>query len=228
MRTSVIVAIAMIALVGFAIRAQRRHSAPVYVVDVAHAQPAAQPEGKGPPKPPPQKGGKQVIITRGPQSPPIWKTEVTGDFQTTADAARQDALKKAAEQLREYMAERVPEYRFKPTPKYLTDNRMIDEVPPEEEILNKVPGEPTMYRQKVTLELRDEQLTQLLSEDRQVRSVDRLWYGGRILGGIVVALLALIGYVRLDDWTKGYFSLALKFTALTLAVAGVVLLWWLV
>src|SRR5262249_4326533 len=152
---------------------------------------------------------------------------VTGDFETTPDAARKDALLKAAGQVAGYMKDRFPGFRYQPTPKFLTDHRMVDEAAPDSEVIDILPDKPTMHKQKGTIELRDYHPAQLLKQGRRERSVDRFRQGGRAPGGIVGALLALIGYVRLDDWTKGYFSLALKFTALTLAVAGIALLCWL-
>ncbi len=232
MRTSVIVALLMVGLVAVGIRMQRRHWA-VCAESVAYAdQPAPPAEVEKAPAKAEKKDKSHApgLLSRVPQTPapPIWKTEVTGDFETTPEVARKDALLKAAGQVAGYMQDRFPGFRYQPTPKFLTDHRMVDEAAPESEIIDSLPDKPTMHKQKVTVELRDYHLAQLLQEDRRERSVDRLWQGGRVLGGIVVALLALIGYVRLDDWTKGYFSLALKFTALTLAVAGVILLWWLV
>ena len=57
---------------------------------------------------------------------------------------------------------------------------------------------------------------------------NRRWQAGRGLGGLLIILLAVIGYVRLDDWTKGYISLPLKLAAAAVAIAGPVILWLLV
>lgn len=239
MRTSLIAGLLMIALLAFGLRASMRESHVVRVAEVARAQPGPDFEApKGPPAPPKvpeapkapdapkelkERGrSSKLVISRGPLPPPVWKTEIVGDPKTSADAARRDALDKAARELHVWAAERFPSFQYWPTPKFLTDHRLVDETPAEERVLANTDA-PTMFVQKVNLQLSDHQLSLLLQEDRRVHSAERLWFGGRILGGVVIALLALIGYVRLDDWTKGYFSTVLKFVAIALAVAGVLI-----
>jgi hypothetical protein len=47
---------------------------------------------------------------------------------------------------------------------------------------------------------------------------------GKILAGILVALLVVCGYVRLEEWTRGYATRLLQMASLAvLAVAGLVL-----
>jgi hypothetical protein len=229
MRASVIAALFLIGLLALGLRVHMERTDEIRIAEVAHAEPPPPLEA---PKPPPaveKKGNGKSFVSRTPQqTPPVWKDEVTSEFQGSPEAARRDALQKAAIHLGVYMEQRFPGFRYKPTPKFLLDNRMIEESALEPVSIENDPSAPQQHRVKVAVELRDVQLAQLFQEDRRERSVERLWLGGKVLGGILIALLALIGYVRLDDWTKGYISLALKFGALTLAVAGAVLLFWLV
>ena len=141
--------------------------------------------------------------------------------------ARQQALKAAAEKLSAYLQARFPGYRYRPTPDFLVSHKLVDTGENVEYVLDN-PEAPKMVRHKLTVELRDLQLARLLDEDRREHSAERLEVAGRGLAGLVLILVALVGYVRLDDWTRGYFSTFLKFTALALAVGGAALLWYLI
>jgi hypothetical protein len=228
MRTSVFVGLLMIGLLAFGLRSQMRQAERVTVIEVARAQdpppiePPMAPEAPKEVKVQKGRNGK-VVIPRTQTAPPLWKATITGDPKTTDPAARRDAYEKAARELGEWASERFPGFKYRPTPRFLADHRLVNETPVEEITLANAEA-PTMFVQKLNLELHDHQLSLLLQEDRRERSVERLYSGGRILGGLIVALLALIGYVRLDDWTKGYFSTALKLSAIALVVATVVIL----
>jgi len=54
---------------------------------------------------------------------------------------------------------------------------------------------------------------------RQRRAEDRILLLGKVLGGVMVLLLAGIAYVRLDDWTKGYYTRWLQVAGAGLLIA---------
>lgn len=167
------------------------------------------------------------IVVREARRPPArWKAQVIGDFQTSPDAARSDALSKAALELALYLREQFPDLRFRPTAEFLAAHQMVDNPPFEEAVVERFQDAPTMYRQSVTVELRDEHLRRIFEEDRRVRSDERLQLAGRIIGGILIGLAALLGYLRLDDWTKGYFSAILIVAAVLVSLAGFAAWWW--
>jgi hypothetical protein len=152
---------------------------------------------------------------------------------SSPQAARQEAIRIASERVTEYMRKRFPDFRYVPTTKFMVEHRLVDDgnsekKEPKGAIATSLtsPDEWTMHT--LSIDLREPQVEQLLSEDRHERGVERLWEAGHVLSGLIVMLIAFVGYVRLDDWTKGYFSLPLKLGALTLAVAGPVVMWWLV
>jgi len=161
-----------------------------------------------------------------PPKEPLWKAEINGQG-TSPQAARQEAVKSAAEKLSAHLRARFPDFKYTPTPQFLIDHKMVDEGHDEKLTLDD-PSGPEMTMHTLTVELRPDPLDELLTADRHERGGDRLWEAGRILGGLLVMLIALVGYVRLDDWTKGYFSFPLKLGALGLAVAGPVVCWWLI
>jgi hypothetical protein len=156
----------------------------------------------------------------------LWKAEVSAKA-TKPQAARQEAIENAAEKLSAYMRARFHDFKYKPTPQFLVEHKMVDEGRDEKLTLSD-PEAPEMTLHTLAVELREPQLHLLLAEDRQERGTERLWQAGHLLGGLVVMLIALVGYIRLDDWTKGYLSLPLKLGALSVAIAGPVVLWWVV
>lgn len=216
MRASVIASLFLIALVALGLRggAVRSH--------LASAQAQNAP-------PVSVKKGKEIKneIGRGEPQAPFYKKEIAGEPFSSPTAARQDALKAAARDLAVHLQARDPSYRYEPTARFLLENRLVDEGMMEEQDLSG-PDAPKMFRNKLTLEVPMSKVSALLEEDRRERSVERLGQAGRGLAGLVVMLVALVGYFRLDDWTKGYLSTALKFTAIALAAAGAIALWWII
>ena len=225
MRASVIASIFVIGLlgVGFGTRRCAVHP-PQAWADIA-VPPA--PKAKSNPAPKPvRRPVAEPPMAKGPADP-VWKEEVLGPDQTKSQLARTDALKAACDAVAEYMQRRYPGYRFVPTPQFLTDRKMVDDGKDEPQTLADADA-PIMIRHRLTVEILPEHLRRLLQEDRKLRVEDRLWLAGRALAALLIVLVAFAGYIRLDDWTKGYFSLALKLTAVALAVAGSVVLWWLI
>jgi hypothetical protein len=169
------------------------------------------------------KSGLRVREARRP--PALWRAEVPGDFQTSTEAARADALSKAAAELSRYLKDQYPGLRYQPTPQFLATHQMVDNPPFEEGAVEQFQDAPTLYRQKVTVELRPENLRPIFEEDRLLRSRERLEWAARIFGGVLIGLAALVGYLRLDDWTKGYFSAVLFIVIVAVTLIGIAL-WW--
>jgi hypothetical protein len=61
--------------------------------------------------------------------------------------------------------------------------------------------------------------------EREVRMTSRMQILARGLAVAVAALFAIAGYVRLDEWSKGYYSGLLKAVAV-LAVIGIGIAAW--
>jgi hypothetical protein len=68
---------------------------------------------------------------------------------------------------------------------------------------------------------------QMYGHDRQVRSKERMSLLVRVLIGLVAALAALAGYMRLDEATKGYYTRWLRLAALGFVAVVGTGLWWL-
>jgi type IV secretory pathway VirB10-like protein len=249
MRASVIVCIVVIVLIGLGLRARTGSSlqAPARV----HAQERSEAKSQKPknpkgPMPPPEADPPLPPVAPGDADPSkktelpihresksksveppkvLWAKEVTGELRTTSQSARQAALEAAASALGDHLKERFRGFQWTPTTEFVND-LVVDEK--EETVQLEVADAPLFVKSTVKVELRDSQLKAAVQENRKVRVESRLWQAVRGLGGLLIILVAIVGYVRLDDWTKGYLSFPLKLTALAVAVAGPITVWWLV
>ncbi len=242
MRFSTFFILLVMVLVVFGIRAAR--STVTYVNAYSPPVPAFRnqqhrddDEANSPPSKNKNKRGPEMQAKARPHTPeltqpaapkePLWKAEAVGQG-TSPKVARQEAIISAAEKLGAHLRARFPDFKYVPTLDFLVNHKMVDEGRDERLTIEDPAAPQDMTRHTLTVELRQDTLDDLLTADRHERGQERLWEAGHILAGLVVMLIALVGYVRLDDWTKGYFSLPLKLGALSLAVAGPVVCWWLI
>jgi hypothetical protein len=170
------------------------------------------------------KGGKHAPAPEAAAPPgenPPWT--VTG-YGVTGDAARQAALKKAREKVLDYLARQNPPVRWQPDADWV-QNLVEGGQPKQVEVDDPVLGKK-VYEQTYRVELGHKQYREALEKDRQEIVVERQLLLARILAGIIALLVAVIGYLRLDEATKGYYTLWLRLGALTLVggVAAVLLL----
>jgi hypothetical protein len=149
-----------------------------------------------------------------PPEAPVWDVEgVGGDVK----AAQRDALKKACAQLTTYLETLYGEIGWQPTPEYLMQTGIARQTEQREVRLDRVPSafQVVMHVEVTQKHLRD---IQDLIREQRVAERHRLTALG--LAATVALLLVLLGYLRLDELTKGYFSTALGVLALLLA-AGI-------
>jgi hypothetical protein len=82
-----------------------------------------------------------------------------------------------------------------------------------------VEGTSTM-RVKLDLELTRETWRELAQAEREVRSQHRMDALARLVAVVTAVLGAVAGYVRLDEWTKGYYTGRLRLAAVALAIVA--------
>lgn len=251
MRASVIVGFFVIALAGLTLRYNRvetrRHAGrEASARQHAESKPTKTKGAKGPakgqaePDAPPAPKPPEVGSPEAPSAEParpgsktmekpsvIWTKDVRGEPRPSTQSARQNALEAAALALGSYLKERYPGFEWTPTEDFIVEQKIIVNEKQEEQHLTDKEA-PIMFTQTLSLELRESQLKAAFQENHKLRVESRLWRTGRGLAGLLIILLAVIGYVRLDDWTKGYISLPLKLAAAAVAIAGPVILWLLV
>lgn len=85
---------------------------------------------------------------------------------------------------------------------------------------------PDLQRVILTLEIPQSYVNQLGQRERAYRAEGRMLYLTRGLAMIVAALFAVAGYVRLEEWSKGYMSGVWKLLALAGVGAAAAGIWW--
>jgi len=180
------------------------------------------PEVKGPNgKVKPGKGPKAQVAAE-PEMPVEPTFTATGEFATSKDKARENAIQVAVEKLRTYLLEQEPPIHRMPLhPIDFVRKLLIEkqETVIEENYTTEPPGPSgTMYRMTVAVKINPEHVRELRSQER---SSEALW----ILAGLggLAGLVAV--FFRVDAWTKGYLTswLVLGTVGATTLLAG---LWW--
>jgi len=141
----------------------------------------------------------------------IYEKSVDGiDF--TSSEAFESAIEKARAQVTHDLGLSVPVSR-----EFICERLKKDQH--EEPLKDFVPGRQAY---KVTLDLAMTRGTylELAEADRAVTVSDRMEGVARVLSIVVIALGAVAGYVRLDDFTKGYYTGRLRLVTIAIVAAA--------
>jgi hypothetical protein len=139
--------------------------------------------------------------------------------------AREDALKKAIPKVEKYLRSLVPPLEWAPSPAFIRDHFIKAPQRLEDRGVQDVVGNSMKcWGWKVGLSARDWQ--QILQLDRELRVQQRMAFLARILAGLLALLAVIAGYIRLDEWTKGYYRGWLRAAAASLLVIVGTGLWW--
>ncbi|HEY1377949.1 MAG TPA: hypothetical protein VGF55_14205 [Gemmataceae bacterium] len=113
-----------------------------------------------------------------------------------------------------------------PPPKFLANPGWVRiEQKTREPIGKTAPNGEDVVRITYHVELTPQGWAELAREQRADRAGDRMEGAARGLGLLTILLGAVAGYIRLDDWTKGYYSGRLfAVAAVVVAALGVVIL----
>lgn len=204
MRWSVFVALVFIALLVVGIQTSQN---PPPVPAKAHAGPPPRPNA------------------RGESAAEKWKVE-SRPFVKREDAHR-DAVDRARERLTEWLRENYPNIRYKPTPEFINQIKLVKSETETKHILD-ADHDVELIKVEVDVELSADALKKIVQEDRNLLIEGRLWGLARIVGGLVLLFGAVAGSIRLDEWTKGYLTWPLRIAALVLGAGGAAVLWFVV
>jgi hypothetical protein len=163
------------------------------------------------------------IVEKSPVEPEeSWMIVGRGE---TIDDAKDDACAKARDELLVFLRNQKPPIEWTPSRDFVrkhlarkwdTESSMhLDDV-----------GEIVQVR--LDLEITPADKHMFGEKDRHHRVETRMTWLGKAFAGFVVLLTAIAGYVRLDEWSKGYFTGALRFAAVAVLVASAAGMWLLV
>jgi len=143
--------------------------------------------------------------------------DVVGDARETRHKAFEDAVARAAATI-----ESMYGLSQAPPADEVKDRLIVD----QKELTVPI-GEPIGDAKKFELKLKLEPdyVRQLARRERDFRMSERMDGLARALAFVVAGLFAVAGYVRLDEWSKGYFTGWLKFAAAAGIVGAGVIAW---
>jgi hypothetical protein len=214
MRTSVIASFVLLAAFGFYLRGQ---ATPKPMRSQVRADNRGQRTRNAPPQ-------IQAPAPAKPVAPPtVWEKEVSGEWFQNREEARQDALITARHAVIAYLQDREPPIRWEPSLDFVA--RHIRKGETDESHTPELPGAPMTYRFTIKLAINADTMKDIHVQDRSFLSQERMWLVGKGLAGLVLLFGAVAGYVRLDDYTKGYLSRTIKWSLILIAIAGAAAIW---
>jgi hypothetical protein len=139
-------------------------------------------------------------------------------FGEKEEDAKQDAIQKGHIALLAYLVEQGFSLEWQPSPRFTagllkdwTPLNLKDREGEDQEVVDvKIPGLENPRRWKAHFELTSKDYVELLGQERQYRSEQRLGILGKGLAGLVALLAAVAGYFRLEEATKGYYTAWLR------------------
>jgi hypothetical protein len=149
--------------------------------------------------------------------------EVEGRGQNKKEAKR-EAVRKAWKAVVDYLRSLDPPVEWTPSLAYVGHRLGEGTRRPEKDV--KVLPDTTVQYWTWPLAITADDLDEMRYQDRKDRMGERMLFLGKILAGILVLLIVVAGYVRLDEWTKGYYTGWLRLAGGILVLFGVGL-WWL-
>jgi hypothetical protein len=157
---------------------------------------------------------KARVTASGDAKYPSWTITAWGK---TVDDGTEVALDTAREEVESYLARQDPPVRWKPSPGWVDKNLVKTRHPEPKNLDDPLLGEG--YDVTLKVEVGPKQYREILEKDREGRARERSLLLARVLAGVVALLVAVVGYLRLDEATKGYYTLWLRLGALGLVGA---------
>jgi hypothetical protein len=158
---------------------------------------------------------KTEIATSGSARYPTWTITAYG---LSPDKAEEVALNKARDQVRAYLAHLDPPVRWQPEARWIDENLVKTRTAPQQ-VASDDPLLDKAFERTLQVEVGPKQYREIVEHDRQECMEQRQLLLARILAAVVALLVAVVGYLRLDEATKGYYTLWLRLGALGLVGA---------
>jgi hypothetical protein len=155
-------------------------------------------------------------VKSGMTEKPIDEIPIKGQPKVSREDAYNDALERAAEAIEDYFSLRTP-LQIEDVKRLIRDK--------SEKTVPLGDNLPDAKQFELLLQVDSKFLSELAQIQREARMSDRMQILARGLAVAVAALFAIAGYVRLDEWSKGYYSGLLKAVAV-LAVIGIGIAAW--
>jgi hypothetical protein len=190
--------------------------------EVAGTLPAA--DTKAPPAPPTPVASLRPELSSRTTETGEASWSVLGRGETSKDAF-QDALEEAQARVYAYLRQQQPPIEWMPPREYVREH-LVKEQRPEPP---KNFGAPVGVLRQVLLsvEVTPADYRAITRIDREYRMGQRLGWLARVVAGLVALLAAVAGYIRLEEWSKGYYTAWLRVGAVLFLGAVGAGLWYL-
>jgi hypothetical protein len=195
------------------------------------ADASGKPNGRAEKKKTPDQAAAKSV---GDASSPVREKWETKKFGKTEDAAKGLAANDARDWLDNYLAEQQPPFKWRPDVDYLQKNHMLKFSEAKTIEVGKEDEKEEFQEVTLTVEVTNKIYSEMLEQDRKLRdderkavAKDRQTLLGKLLAGLLAGLVAIAGYLRLDEATKGYYTTWLRVASVALVAtigAGVWLL----
>jgi uncharacterized membrane-anchored protein len=147
------------------------------------------------------------------------------------EIAERVALLRAQDELEQYLRTQAPTLRHMPSEDYVHAN-LVKKVAGKE-LKDPDQKEKGLFHVILEVSFTDNDYVELMRRDRQLneaerqeRIQDRMLWLAKLLIGLVALLAAVTGYFRLEEATKGYYTLWLRVVAIGFVAAVGAGLWW--
>lgn len=171
--------------------------------------------------------GDKPLSARAGQKKPVpvkiirsWTVSAMGE---TAEDAEQAALEKAQDEVILYLRQQNPPVEWTPSLDYIRA-RLVKERN-EEPIDKPIELAGMVHKVRLNLEMDNQTASEILNQDRQLHVTQRMTMLAKVLGGILAVLIVLASYLRLEEWSKGYYTRWLRVAAIGCLGAAGAALW---
>jgi hypothetical protein len=151
----------------------------------------------------------------------VLQSWVVQGFGVEEKDAKKFALEEAKKQLLKYLNDQGIVLKWDPPLSYIES--LAKHFEPAEDKEVPVAGHVKQLEIQVLFESKD--LRYMLEKEGELRGQDRMMLLGKFLAGLVAFLMAVAGYFRLEEATKGYYTLWLRLGMLGFIAAVGVGIW---
>jgi hypothetical protein len=146
-------------------------------------------------------------------------------FRADVDEAKEEVLSEARNRVLVYLKRQNPPVDWEPTVDYIRDYLVKEWSEDKKDPPKEMEEVGPLHRYNLLVEVSPDDYSQILQQERHEHMKWRLLPLAKGLG-VLVALLALVaGYIRVDEWTKGYYTGWLRVAAVGVLAAVIAGLW---
>jgi hypothetical protein len=193
------------------------------------AAPPAAPAPKAQPKPEPLPPPKVEPKREAPPVPPkqaptagkvrkAWEVKVwvQGKNRLQPEVQREaeeQALRRACDEVQRYLSQQSPPLTWTPSVAYVRKHLVagpVKRLEGEDQPIKVEGGEFQAQRWALPVAITEKQYQDMARLDREARGGERMLLAGQVLGGALLLLAVVLGFLRLDEWAGGAYTRRLR------------------